>query len=231
MFFVLYFLVALSNLNCMNYTLEVDSLLALKNDLAIYLKQVIEDDYFKDYFSDSPFFSFLYLKNSQYIIDFLEQLPLMDILIQCNFKDVEFKKVILNQLFNDLQEKRNTYKQLVFLLPPIITFIKTLNLTLEYEQIQNAITAFHTPLIDATEPIQIITANSYKHLEYLEMQKDLLQERLNLGVTIDFLFEDTLQIIITYTYQKVPLVVIVCDCGLTSYNYKVLYLTSVKPFI
>jgi hypothetical protein len=215
----------------MVYTPEVDSLLALKNDLAIYLKQVIEDDYFKDNFCDSPIFSYIYMYNSQYIIDFLEQLPLRDILLQCNFNDVEFKEVILNYLFNDLQEQRTKYKQIMFCLPAIVTLIKTWNLSIEYEQIQNAIITFHTPLESATEISQIITDNSYKYLKQLELQRDLLQEQLFLGINFTFVFEDTSQIIITYTYQKVPLVVLVCDYGPTGVQYKVLSLAFFKQFI
>lgn len=153
-------------------TIPPDMLDNLKIIIYEKLLQLVSNDIFIEKYGSGPLFNFIYLKNSHYIKDFVENLPLNEIIYSKRYESSQNISEYIIELFcqDVLLHKQQFGKNLIFL-ANLVFMGKYLVLTSELNIIIDALTTFVTPHPEAIENIPILTEG------YLQMSLELIKKK------------------------------------------------------
>lgn len=151
------------------------------------LINLVKQEAFVNKYGGGPLFNFCYFTQI-YISEFINDLPLNEIIYKNRFESADFiANHILNLFFEDISYKKQIFGEKLKVLGNLIFMGNYCKLSLELQMILNALTEFFNQHPEATENIGIVTDGYFNMSLELIKQKNILVEKLDtmpFGVSI-----------------------------------------------
>jgi hypothetical protein len=151
------------------------------------LINLVNQEAFRIKYGGGPLFNFCYF-TQVYISEFINDLPLNEIIYKYRFESTDFiANNILDLFLQDISYKKQIFGEKLKLAGNIIFMGNYFKLSLELDIILNALTVFFDQHPEATENIGIVTDGYFNMSLELIKQKNILVEKLDpmpFGVSI-----------------------------------------------